>query len=252
MLILCKFPRYLLAHSSVQSLLRSHPGQSSAQLTLTMFSLVLMALMALGVSGFSSHQLTVEVEPGREECYYQFLDLGQTLTVDYEVLDTSGEIASLDIDFNLSLPSGEAVVVQYRREDGRHSFAGGDYEVGDYKICFNNKFSVLSSKLVLFEVIVEKEEEKVEERRGRTGLGELWEYQETAEELDTILFTIRKLVVAASGVQTRMLVQHGKDRMLADRKIRRVNNMSFVMVSLIVLGGLLQVFMIRRLFEVKY
>ena len=212
----------------------------------------LLVLMTAGVSGFSSHQLTVEVEPGREECYYQFLDLGESLTLDYQVLDTSGEIANLDIDFNLSLPSGEPIVVQYRREAGRHSFPGGNYKVGDYKICFNNKFSVLSSKLVLFEVIVEKEEEKVEERRGRTGLGELWEYQETAEELDTILFTIRKLVVAASGVQTRMLVQHGKDRMLADRKIRRVNNMSFVMVSLIVLGGLLQVFMIRRLFEVKY
>ena len=90
------------------------------------------------------------------------------------------------------------------------------------------------------------------ERGGKIGLGEVREYQETAEELDSILFTIRKLVVTASAVQTRMLVLHGKGRMLADRKIRRVNNMSFVMVSLIVLGGLLQVFMIRRLFEVKY
>ena len=215
----------------------------------------LLVLMVVEVSSFSSQQLTVEVEPGREECYYQFLDQGETLTVDYQVLDTSGEIANLDIDFNLSLPSGEAVVVQYRREEGRHSFSGGNYKVGDYKICFNNKFSVLSSKLVLFEVTVDKEEEEevvVEDRGDRTGLGELREYQESAEELDNILYTIRKLVVAASGVQSKMLVLHGKDRMLADRKIKRVNNMSFVMVSLIILGGLLQVFMIRRLFDVKY
>ena len=210
----------------------------------------LFVLMTAGVSGFSSHQLTVEVEPGREECYYQFLDLGESLTLDFQVLDTSGEIASLDIDFNLSLPSGEPIVVQYRRESGHHSFPGGNYKVGDYKICFNNKFSVLSSKLVTFEVTVDKEEE--EDRGGRTGLGVGQDYQETADELDSILYTIRKLVLAASVDQTTMLVLHKKDRMLADRKIRRVNNMSFVIVSLIIIGGLLQVFMIKRLFEVKY
>ena len=210
----------------------------------------LLVLMTAGVSGFSSHQLTVEVEPGREECYYQFLDLGESLTLDYQVLDTSGEIASLDIDFNLSLPSGEPIVVQYRRESGHHSFPGGNYKVGDYKICFNNKFSVLSSKLVTFEVTVDKEEE--EDRGGRAGLGVWQDYQETADELDSILYTIRKLVLAASVDQTTMLVLHKKDRMLADRKIRRVNNMSFVIVSLIIIGGLLQVFMIKRLFEVKY
>ena len=209
----------------------------------------LLVLMTAGVSGFSSHQLTVEVEPGREECYYQFLDLGESLTLDYQVLDTSGEIASLDIDFNLSLPSGEPIVVQYRRESGHHSFPGGNYKVGDYKICFNNKFSVLSSKLVTFEVTVDTEEG---EDRGRTGLGVGQDYQETADELDSILYTIRKLVLAASVDQTTMLVLHKKDRMLADRKIRRVNNMSFVIVSLIIIGGLLQVFMIKRLFEVKY
>ena len=209
----------------------------------------LLVLMTAGVSGYSSHQLTVEVEPGREECYYQFLDLGESLTLDYQVLDTSGEIASLDIDFNLSLPSGEPIVVQYRRESGHHSFPGGNYKVGDYKICFNNKFSVLSSKLVTFEVTVDTEEG---EDRGRTGLGVGQDYQETADELDSILYTIRKLVLAASVDQTTMLVLHKKDRMLADRKIRRVNNMSFVIVSLIIIGGLLQVFMIKRLFEVKY
>ena len=210
----------------------------------------LLVLMTAGVSGFSSHQLTVEVEPGREECYYQFLDLGESLTLDYQVLDTSGEIASLDIDFNLSLPSGEPIVVQYRRESGHHSFPGGNYKVGDYKICFNNKFSVLSSKLVTFEVTVDKEEE--EDKGGRAGLGVWQDYQETADELDSILYTIRKLVLAASVDQTTMLVLHKKDRMLADRKIRRVNNMSFVIVSLIIIGGLLQVFMIKRLFEDKY
>ena len=213
---------------------------------------LLSVLMVAEVSAFSSQQLRVEVGPGREECYYQFLGRGETITVDYEVLDTSGEIARLDIDFNLSLPGGEAVVVQYRREDGRHSFSGGNYKVGDYRICFNNKFSVLSSKLVLFEVIVDKDEEEKDGRGDKTGLGEGREYEEKAEELDSILFTIRQQVMAASGLQSRMLVWQGKDRMLADRKIRRVNNMSFVIVSLIIIGGLLQVFMIKRLFDVKY
>merc|ERR1712055_813553 len=113
-------------------------------------------MSVLAVSG-SEQELTVEVQAGGEECYYQYLALGETITVDYTVLDTSGEMARLDIDFKVMMPTGEPVIIKHRKEEGSHSFQGGKIRVGDYKICFSNQFSVLSSKLVLFYVNVEKE-----------------------------------------------------------------------------------------------
>ena len=84
--------------------------------------------------------------------------------MDYSVLDTSGGLARLDIDFRLMLPTGEPVVIKHRQEEGSHTFPGGKIRQGDYMICFNNKFSVLSSKLVLFRVSVDKEERATEHK----------------------------------------------------------------------------------------
>ena len=62
--------------------------------------LITLLMGVQAVSGSSEQQLTVEVSAGGEECYYQFLDVGESLTVDYSVLDTSGGLARLDIDMD--------------------------------------------------------------------------------------------------------------------------------------------------------
>ena len=81
---------------------------------------------------------------------------------------------------------------------------------------------------------------------------ELQEYQETADEIYMQLYNIRRTVMSASGQQNRMLIFHGKDASLADRNIRRVDNLSFVMVNLIIMASMLQAFMIKKLFDTKY
>ena len=243
----------MVSLTKVQFLQLVKSGQRRGMQLLLKLLMFLLMLLVVDVCGSSEHQLTVEVEAGGEECYYQHLAVGETLTVDYQVVDTSGDFARLDIDFRLTLPTGEPVVVQYRREEGRHSFQGGKIRVGDYKICFDNKFSVLSSKLILFEVTVDSEDGAAGERGGdREGPGELEEYQQTADEIYMQLYNIKQIVMSAAGQQTRMLISHSKDGSLADRNMRRVDNTSFVMIVLIIMASLLQAFMIRKLFDVKY
>ena len=66
------------------------------------------------------------------------------------------------------------------------------------------------------------------------------------------LYNIKQIVMSAAGQQTRMLISHSKDGSLAERNMRRVDNTSFVMIILIIMASLLQAFMIRKLFDVKY
>ena len=135
------------------------------------------------------------------------------------------------------------MVIKHRQEEGSHTFPGGKIRVGDYKICFDNKFSVLSSKLVLFSVSVDKEEENSGLRAKET---------KVQDEISQQLHNIRQKVISAAGLQYKMLVWHGKDRSLADRKVRRVDSLSFVMITLIILASLLQAFMVKKLFHIKY
>ena len=199
--------------------------------------------------------LTVQVGAGQEECYYQPVGVGETITVDYQVIDTTGEYAKLDIDFRLSQPDGSPVVIEYRRSESRNSFAGGKLQTGDYKFCFDNKFSLLSAKLVYFDVRVENEESGSLPRYLQPSqdypIQSLEEYQMTAEEVGMQLYNIKQKVLKASSLQSHMLITHGKDRNLADRNIRRIDNMSLVLVVLIIMAGVLQAYMIKQMFTIK-
>merc|ERR1712126_96057 len=200
--------------------------------------------------------MTVEVGAGQEECYFQPLDDGETLIVDYQVIDTSGEFARLDIDFKLMQPNGSPVVVEYRKNENTHEYAGGKLlngaGTGDYKICFDNRFSRFSSKVIYFTVeIVNEHTREIENVFNEAEQFNLQEYQMTAEEVVMQLYNIKQKVVKASNLQTYMLISHGKDISLVDRNIRRIDNMSLVLVVLIVMTGILQAYMIKQMFNIK-
>ena len=81
---------------------------------------ILIALL-IGDIAAEAQVMTVEVGAGQEECYFQPLDVGETLIVDYQVIDTSGEYAKLDIDFKLTQPNGSPVVIEYRRNENNET-----------------------------------------------------------------------------------------------------------------------------------
>lgn len=207
----------------------------------------------------SDQILTVEIGAGQEECYYQPLDVGDTIVVNYQVIDTGGVNARLDIDFRMIKPDGVPVIIEYRRSEESHSFAGGKLMTGDYKFCFDNKFSVLSSKVVYFDVSVENEEsgslqsyvQASQDNPALDSSSTLEEYQMTADEVAWQLYNIKQKVLKASNLQTHMVITHGKDKNLADRNIRRIDNTSLVLVVLIIMAGLLQAAMIKNMFTIK-
>merc|ERR1712098_36968 len=199
----------------------------------------------------SSQHMTVEILPQQEECYHQNLEQGETIMVDYQVLDSSGEYSRLDIDFRLMQPDGLHVVIEYRRGENFHEFAGGKVMPGAYKFCFDNKFSMFSTKLVYFQVDVVGDEKKVDEKDENEQELNLEEYQVAADEIVMKLYDMKNKMLKAANLQTHLTLSHGRDMNVLDRNTRRIDNTSFVLLTLMILAGYLQAYMIKKMFEVK-
>ena len=212
-----------------------------------MIKCLLLAAFSLSVSG-----LEVEISKGQQECFFQAVEVGETITVDYMVSSSTGEFSKFDIDFKMMQPGGAPVVMEYRKEEGHHRFAGGKLPqgTGDYKICFDNSFSFISSKTVHFFVEIEKEANVVTVNNP-VEQDQEDEFQDKADDVEMQLYTIKQKILKASNLQAHMLIAHGKDINLADLKIRRIDNTSLVMVVLFILSFILQAYVIKEMFTIK-
>ena len=212
-----------------------------------MMIVLLVTALSLCVTG-----LEVEITKGQQECFFQTVEVDETLTIDYMVTSSTGEFSKFDIDFKMTQPGGAPVVMEYRKEEGHHRFAGGKLPqgTGDYKICFDNSFSFISSKTVHFFVEIEKEANVVTMNTPVDQVQED-EFQDKADEVEMQLYTIKQKILKASNLQSHMLIAHAKDINLADLKIRRIDNTSLVMVVLFILSFILQAYVIKEMFTIK-
>lgn len=212
-----------------------------------MMIVLLVTALSLCVTG-----LEVEITKGQQECFFQTVEVDETLTVDYMVTSSTGEFSKFDIDFKMTQPGGAPVVMEYRKEEGHHRFAGGKLPqgTGDYKICFDNSFSFISSKTVHFFVEIEKEANVVTMNNPVDQVQED-EFQDKADEVEMQLYAIKQKILKASNLQSHMLIAHAKDINLADLKIRRIDNTSLVMVVLFILSFILQAYVIKEMFTIK-
>ena len=164
-------------------------------------------------------------------------------------------------------------------------------EEGDYKICFDNKFSYLSSKVVYFEILNVNEDEDYDDLAGlwdengdyvgeydvevsdievhkykvlwcRFGAWNLCAWVSyccsNAKPLDLNVYVlqaqlkkIKDDIVKARHLQDQIRVTDLKDRGIAEHNFERVNFMSTFYVIILVISGLAQVVMVRSLFDEK-
>ncbi|KAK3880338.1 hypothetical protein Pcinc_015166 [Petrolisthes cinctipes] len=98
-------------------------------------------------------EMTVEVKAGREECFYEMVKAGETLDVEYQVID--GGQGDMDINFYVSGPSGPVLIQDFRRGEGSHRITMT--EEADYRICWDNMFSHFNTKTVFFGIMIESD-----------------------------------------------------------------------------------------------
>ncbi|XP_056133259.1 transmembrane emp24 domain-containing protein 5 [Lampris incognitus] len=188
---------------------------------------------------------TFTLPAGRTECFYQTMKKDASLEIEYQVLDGAG----LDVDFQISSPSGQVLFSDYRKSDGVHTV---ETEDGDYMFCFDNTFSSVSEKIIFFELILDNMDSDGEDP-------EDWkEYVHGTDILDMkledIMDTINN-VKARLGkslqIQTVLRAFEARDRNLQESNFERVNIWSLMNLVIMVLVSGVQVYLLRSLFDDK-
>ena len=198
-------------------------------------------------------QYTIEVLPGTEQCFFETVLEEETISVEYEVLYTGGQYAMLDINFRLVDPTGIPVVAEFRKGEGSHS---DNRMEGDYKICFDNKFSVSSSKVIFFEIILEREGDTDDDDLARVfrdgeQFGVKDEYEDNIKEIEDKVKKIKGYITKSAHLQTKIHLQLTKDKGVAENNIMQVDTLSLMLVGLMVVSSMVQVLVVKKLFNSK-
>ncbi|CAL8303524.1 unnamed protein product [Merluccius merluccius] len=158
--------------------------------------------------------------------------------------------AGLDVGFTLISPSGYRMVSDFRRSNGIHTVDAT--QDGDYRLCFDNSYSMLSEKMVFFKVAVDGQ--------GISGRGaEEWGgVEEDAtdslvdyklEDIRTTLDSVYRRLETSRRVQTLLRTTEARDRYLLEDNLWRVSFGSALGLLVVVAVAAAQVYTLRRLFD---
>lgn len=223
------------------------------------FLLCVLVVMIAGVCGNYYKEFTVTVAAGTDTCFYHFVKDGQVIDLEYQVID--GGHGDLDINFQLSEPTGRVLNADFKKSENVHRV---EVKVeGDYKFCFDNTFSSYNSKVVFFELIVENPNES----GGDSGGDEDWNDDINADFLEGLTkeevydIRIQDIHDAVSKVRTQLTkVQHlqdlirsfeARDRNVAEENFYKVNIWSIFQIFIMGFVGFIQVVMVKSLFDEK-
>ncbi|XP_077574044.1 transmembrane emp24 domain-containing protein 5 [Stigmatopora nigra] len=180
---------------------------------------------------------TFTLPGGHKECFYQTMKKGASLEIEYQVLDGAG----LDVNFDISSPTGELLYIDHQRSDGMHTV---ETEDGDYAFCFNSD----SEKLVFFELILDNMDADEDPDDWK-------EYIHGADMLDMKLEDIMETIRSVKSrlgksvhIQTALRAFEARDRNLQESNFNRVNFWSMVNLAVMVVVSCVQVYVVRSLF----
>ncbi|XP_076034468.1 transmembrane emp24 domain-containing protein 1-like [Oratosquilla oratoria] len=197
-------------------------------------------------------EMTVEVGPGTQECFYQDVKQGEILDVEYQVID--GGQGDLDIDFSVTKPKGGVIIQDFRKPEGSHRHTAD--EEGDYRICWDNTFSRFNSKTIFFGIMIENDNDDDDDEG-------LWDegfensitaeevYEMKVDDIKDAMDRIRGHLTKSRFMQDQLRAYEARDRNVAESNYTRVNTWSLVNISVMIVTGLIQVMLLRSLFDEK-
>ncbi|CAB1426945.1 unnamed protein product [Pleuronectes platessa] len=187
---------------------------------------------------------TFTLPPGRKECFYQTMRKDASLEIEYQVLDGAG----LDVDFDISSPTGQVLYSDYRKSDGVHTV---ETEDGDYMFCFDNTFSSVSEKIIFFELILDNMDADKDPDEWK-------EYVQGTDTLDMRLEDIMESINSVKArlgksvqIQTLLRAFEARDRNIQESNYDRVNIWSVINLLVMMMVSAVQVYLVRSLFEDK-
>jgi len=201
------------------------------------------------LSSASEYDYTIAVEAGRMSCYFQtVVDLKyHAMEIDYQVIDGG----DLNINF-LLLYGGNVLVQDQMKTDNSHRVSVKDQK-GDYQLCFDNSFSYSDRKVVFFEIFLYDENNQLENidynAMAFKGKAEMGAMTEMAANVASATQRIKTSLNKAEHYQALLRAWEARDRAIMDANHTRVNFWSIVNTIVLISVGMVQVYLIRSLFE---
>ncbi|XP_034833946.1 transmembrane emp24 domain-containing protein 1-like [Maniola hyperantus] len=233
-----------------------------------MYPLIIWIVIVIGSESgaaqeFYETDVNFRVDAGTTTCFFEKGEAGQTMELYYQVLD--GQHGDLDISVDVTDPTGASLVADYKQS--QNSIVMELAHDGDYMFCLDNTYSIMNSKLVFVYVVIEdrigyKEETVVStvDRDGKEHVEEeIQEWIGTDEEGKN--YTIAVMVMIESMKRMLGHVVHARHMldMYAATKSRDsysaledtfvVDVWSAFQIVFMTCVGMLQVYMIKKLFE---
>jgi len=211
---------------------------------------ILLALCLSSLAAASKdYEMTVRVKPGVAECFYAPFKGGEEVEFDYQVIN--GEYGELDIDVFVFNEQQNLIKSDSRSAEGSHSLDIS--EAGDYKFCMDNSFSRMSAKTVFFALFITSTEDpapaRLNDASDRPWLEPPQMYEMKVEDIKDALTRIHGHTSKARQTQDRIMAALAKDRNVAENNFSRINFFSCVCIGVMITTGVIQVVLLRSLFD---
>lgn len=190
-------------------------------------------------------QLTVNIEPRKQDCFFERINEKQTVELDYQVID--GGHGDLDITFQTYDPYGRILLADYKKSGNTHTI--NTQTTGDYKFCFDNTFSSFNTKTVFFELIVDNDEDDFGASENMNGLNPEDVYELKIQDIQDIVNRVRADLNKIRQMQDIIKSVEARDRNIAEENFFKVTSFSFMQIVIMLFVGGVQVLMLRSLFD---
>lgn len=216
------------------------------------FSLFVFILMICSQANAFQTELSALIEGGRRECFHQYFIQGLTIEIDYQVIQ-GGEH---DISLTISSPTNRVILAEMRKSTGQHKFHSE--ETGEYHFCFDNSHSRFAFKQVFFYIGSNAEfhdpsfqVDSIMDNPATLNLDQLGELEDRIEKFRTLFTSVIRNLELAQRLQHILRSYDLIDSIRMEQSKSRVDFWSIINISLMVIVGIIQVYMIRSLFEDK-
>ncbi|KAL8617630.1 hypothetical protein ACOMHN_038022 [Nucella lapillus] len=210
---------------------------------------LLLSFLVFQIGSSFEVDLTIEINAGATECFWQNIKKQVSAELEYQVIDGG----DLDIDCAVYSPDGRVLQMESRKTENVIRFET-DVD-GEYKICFDNSFSRMSPKVVFFELIADHGDNDDDDDDGDDWNIDMAEIKDmvdlTVEDLKGIIDRAKNNLEKSIQIQNLIKMHEARDRNAAEASFSRVNNFSAFQLFVMISVGLTQVLMIRSLFQEK-
>ncbi|XP_076250248.1 p24 family member logjam [Rhynchophorus ferrugineus] len=181
----------------------------------------------------------VHIDPGKEDCYFQYVNPGATFYVSFQVVRGGDGMAG----FAVRNPQGQIIHPYQWKPNSEYqeqTITGGYYSV-----CIDNQFSKFAGKLVNIYITVVRYD--------------LWQkYTQEVEELNMNMENFTSTIMGVERNINQMLQyqHHTRGREAWDLSLLEANNYyvarwSLIQIIVIAVTTVIQVYFVRKLFDVK-